>query len=277
MTAVKVTLDQAMGTSLIMLYGLSCDARSEPSLLHDSVAAQAFEQVDYDFGPLRKKMPPKLIGPSIASRARHFDTWTTEFLAQHPEATVVNLGAGLDSRVWRVDPGPGVTWYDVDFPGVVDVRRKIFPSRDGYHLIPASVTDPDLFDGISGDRPTLVIAQGLTMYLEPADGHALFRRVTDHFTAGGVVALDTHNSWALPRQDKLVHRYFGARLHWAIDSPADLERENPALRCTDSVSGMVPLLDTSTPVRYKAFIRLALHVPKIRDAGLYVRYAFGPA
>jgi O-methyltransferase involved in polyketide biosynthesis len=274
MPEVKVALDKAMGTSLIMLYGLACDARANPSLLHDTIAERAYERVDYDYGPLRRKMPPHLIGPSIASRAKHFDTWAAEFLARHDEATVLNLGAGLDSRVWRVDPGPGVTWYDVDFPDVIDVRRKIFPDRAGYHLIPSSVTEPSLFDQLRPDLPTLVIAQGLTMYLQPEDGHALLRRVTDHF-AGGVIALDTHNSWALPRQNKLVNQYFGATLHWAIDSPAELERRNPKLRRTDSVSGMIPLLGTTTPWYYKAFIKLALHVPKVRDAGLYVRYTYG--
>jgi O-methyltransferase involved in polyketide biosynthesis len=45
----------------------------------------------------------------------------------------------LDSRVWRVDPGPGVTWYDVDYPEVIDVRAKIFPARDHYRMIGSSV------------------------------------------------------------------------------------------------------------------------------------------
>jgi O-methyltransferase involved in polyketide biosynthesis len=274
MTDVRVRLDKAMGTSLIMLYGLASDARATRSLLGDTTAERAFEMVDYDFGPLRRKLPPRLIGPSIASRAKHFDGWANDFLARHDEATVLNLGAGLDSRVWRVDPGPGVTWYDVDLPDVVDIRRKIFPDRDHYHLISTSVTAPDWLERIRPDLPTLVIAQGLTMYLRPEDGHALFRRVTDHFTSG-VVTLDTHNSYAIRRQHKLVHRYFGATLHWAINSAADLTRGNPALRVADSVSGMLPLLHTTIPVGYRIFIRLALLVPVLRDAGLYVRYEFG--
>lgn len=274
MPDVKVRLDKAMGTSLIMLYGLASDAHAEPSILHDLTAERAFEKVDFDFEPLRRKYPPRLIGPSVASRAKHFDDWTAEFLAQHDEATVVNLGAGLDSRVWRLAPGPGVTWYDVDYPAVVDVRRKIFPERENYHLIGSSVTSPEWSERIRPDLPTMVIAQGLTMYLRPDDGHELFRRVTDHF-GSGIVALDTHNSYAVRRQQKLVHRYFGADLHWAINSPADLESRNPRLRCVESISGMIPLLHTTISSGYKVFIRLALHVPVVRDAGLYVRFAFG--
>lgn len=274
MPGIKVHLDNAMGTSLIMLYGLAIDARANPSQLHDTVAAQAFAKVDYDFTRLTSPtMTPRLIGLSIASRAKYFDDRTKDFLARHERATVVNMGAGLDSRVWRVAPGPGVTWYDVDLPDVVDVRRAIFPERAGYHLVASSVTAPDWLERIEPDLPTLVIAQGLTMYLRPDAGQALFRRVTDHFGTGEVL-LDTHNSYAVRRQGKLVNRLFGAELHWAINSAADLTRVNPRLRCVESTSGMVPLLHTTISGAYKAFIRLALRVPTIRDAGRYVRYEF---
>lgn len=270
---VRVRLDEAMGTSLIMLYGLALDARSDPSILRDRVATEAFDKVDYDF--TRLTSTPKLIALAVATRARHFDDWTRDFLAEHERATVVNLGAGLDSRVWRVDPGPGVTWYDVDYPDVVDVRRKIFPTRDGYQLIAGSVTAPDWLSHVRSDLPALIVAQGLTMYLQPDDGHALFRRLTDHFDHG-VIILDTHNRYALRRQNKLVHRLFGATLHWAIDGPEDLVRRNPGLRCTDSVSGLVLQgRAPGLPVAYKLFIQVARLIPTLRDAGLFLRYEFG--
>ncbi|OLT15417.1 hypothetical protein BJF78_01485 [Pseudonocardia sp. CNS-139] len=273
MTGVKVHLDDAMGTSLIMLYGLAHDARAHPTILGDTIAAAAYDKVEYDFARLGLK--PELIGKAVASRARHFDGWTSEFLARHERATVLNLGAGLDSRVWRVAPGPGVTWYDVDFPEVVDVRRQIFPDRDGYRLVGASVTDPGWLEEVPADLPTLVIAQGLTMYLQPADGHALLRRITDRF-ARGVVVLDTHSAYAVRRQNKLVNRAFGATLHWAIEGPADLERRNPRLHCTDSVSGLAVQADlVRLPFFYDLLMRLAMLVPKARNAGLYLRFTFG--
>lgn len=38
------------------------------------------------------------------------------FVAHHPDVVVLDLGAGLDGRMFRVDPPPTVDWYDVDFP-----------------------------------------------------------------------------------------------------------------------------------------------------------------
>ncbi|MEV1169113.1 class I SAM-dependent methyltransferase [Nonomuraea sp. NPDC049784] len=273
MAGVKVRLDEAMGTSLIMLYGLAHDAHATPSILGDTVAAQALEKVDYDFA--RLKLSPKLTALAVTTRAKHFDGWTAQFLAQHERATVVNLGAGLDSRVWRVAPGAGVTWYDVDYPEVAEVRRKIFPSRDNYHLIGSSVTEPDWLEQIRPDLPTLIVAQGLTMYLQPEEGQSLFRRLTDHFARGAVI-LDTHNSYALRRQNKLVHRHFGATMHWAINGPDDLERAVPQLHCTDVVSGVVLQgRAPGLPIAYQILVKLIQSVPVIRDAGLYLRYEFG--
>lgn len=71
---------------------------------------QAVEKIDYDFG--RLKISAK-IAPNAAVRAKHFDEWTSEFLAEHERATVVHLGAGLDFTRLASRPGPGVTWYDV--------------------------------------------------------------------------------------------------------------------------------------------------------------------
>lgn len=131
MTQIKVQLAEAMETSLITLYGKALDARRSPTILGDTMAAEAVDTIDYDFTRL-KVASTKATADSTARRAKHFDDWTSEFLAQHDRATVVHLGAGLDTRVWRVDPGPNVSWYDVDHPEVIDVRRKVFPERDHY-------------------------------------------------------------------------------------------------------------------------------------------------
>lgn len=168
MAQLNVQLPDAMETSLIMLYGLAMDARAEPTMLGDAIAAQAFDKVAYDFtrltGPL---LSTKTIRTSVAARAKHFDLWTTEFLTVHKQATVLHLGAGLDPRVWRVDPGPTVSWFDIDYPGVIEARAKLFPQRAHYQMIASSVTDPEWLQQIPSDRPVLVIAQGLTMYLRP--------------------------------------------------------------------------------------------------------------
>jgi hypothetical protein len=45
-----------------------------------------------------------------------------------------------------------VSWYDVDHPEVVALRRTLYPERDHYRMIGSSVTGPDLLDQAPGLR-----------------------------------------------------------------------------------------------------------------------------
>jgi O-methyltransferase involved in polyketide biosynthesis len=278
MTQVTVRLSDAMETSLITLYGIAMDARIEPTILGDTMAAEAFDKIDYDFSWLKTRLSsPKSVRTKVALRAKHFDTWTAEFLAAHERVTVLVLGAGLDTRVWRIDPGPEVHWYDVDLPPVIEARGKLFPQRENYRTIASSVTDPEWLEQIPTDRPVLVVAQGLVMYLEPAEGHALFRRITDRFPSGAVV-LDTHSRLGVRTSNWMLKRRFGPSLmRWAIEDAHELERSNPRLRCTDAVSALAPALleavpPGAAPRGSKLACRLAQLVPPVRDMSLYVRY-----
>lgn len=281
MTQVKVQLPEAMETSLIMLEGLAMDARSQPTILGDRMAEQAYEKVDYDFTRLRTPLvSAKGASVKVAARAKHFDLLTRQFLAAHDKAAVLHLGAGLDPRVWRIDPGPGVRWYDVDFPGIVEARRRLFPERENYQLIAASVTDPAWLEQIPAELPVLAIAQGLTMYLQPVEGHALFRRITDRFPSGTVL-LDTHNRLGVRTVNRMLKSRLGApMLHWAINDVHELERANPALRCVEAVSSMSPaLLDELPPGTAPRGSKLAcavfMLVPPIRDLSVMARFEFG--
>ena len=108
----------------------------------------------------------------MTTRSAHFDAWTNQFLAAHPHAVVLHVGCGLDSRFFRLQPGPGVEWYDVDYP---ESPRFAASSTRPLSAItsspPRSPTRWWLAD-IPADRPTLMIGEGLTMYLTEQDGTA---------------------------------------------------------------------------------------------------------
>ena len=118
----KVHLTGAKQTLLITLHAKAMESRSPDSLLKDRFADQALARLDYDFKPLD-------LGPdgaiSMAMRAKAFDDWTRAFIEKHPDAVVLNLGCGLDSRVFRVDPPPEIPWFDVDFPDVIDHQASV--------------------------------------------------------------------------------------------------------------------------------------------------------
>src|SRR3954453_22031252 len=136
----QVDLSGAPQTMLATLYAKALDADFDHSLLGDHYARDIVARLDYDWS---KTTITARTAPSVTTRSAHFDTWTRQFLASRPQnskTTVLHLGCGLDSRFFRVDPGPNVEWYDVDYPEVATLRTQLFPQRANYHVVSASVT-----------------------------------------------------------------------------------------------------------------------------------------
>ena len=270
---VSVDLSGAAQTMLTTLYLKALDADFERPVLGDGFAKEAVDRLDYDWRGLRET---GTWAPLVTVRTAQYDIWARQFLAVHQKASVVHLGCGLDSRVFRLDPGPGVNWYDVDYPVVIALREKVFPPRPRYQLIASSATDPSWLDQIPNDRPVLLLAEGISMYLTEHDGVALLQRVVERFQSGEL-QIDFYN-WLGIRSQKAhrLQRQSGSTLYWAVNSPADI---------LDRVSGVrllaaATLFDASTfsrvPTRFRLASRLVRAVPPLRRMLQYHRYAFGP-
>ena len=157
-----VALTREKETLLITLWAKAGESLLPDSLLKDRFAAEAAARIDYDFARLKVDRD-LMVG--LAMRAHTLDGWTRDFLAGHADALVLHLGCGLDSRVFRVDPAGGIDWYDVDYPEVIALRRKLYPGRDSYHLIGSSVTEQGWLEALPQDRPAMIVAEGLLPYL----------------------------------------------------------------------------------------------------------------
>src|SRR6202012_2901944 len=156
--------------------------------------------------------------------------WAAEFLAAHPDANVIHVGCGLDSRGFRLDPGPGVEWYDVDYPAGISLREKVFRSRRNYHRVATPATDPSWLDQIPAGRPTLLLAEGISMYLTEEDGIALLQHVIDRF-GSGEIQIDFYN-WVIVRSQRThrLQRQSGSTLHWAVNKPGDITQRVSGVR-----------------------------------------------
>src|SRR5690349_2067410 len=147
----KVDLSGAPQTMLATFYAKALDAGLPRPILGDQLAREIAERIDYDWS---KTSITAARSPAVTTRTAHFDRWTAQFLAVHPEAVVLHLGCGLDGRFFRLRPGPGVLWYDIDYPEVAQLRERLYPSAERYQVLAASVTDPDWLPDIPAERPT---------------------------------------------------------------------------------------------------------------------------
>ncbi|HET6735917.1 class I SAM-dependent methyltransferase [Mycobacterium sp.] len=269
---VSVDLSGAAQTMLATLYLKALDAGFDRPVLGDRYAVEAVDRLDCDW---RAVAIPGRWAPLVTVRTAQYDIWARQFLAVHEHCAVVHLGCGLDSRVFRLDPGPGVEWYDVDYPAVIALREKVYPTRPRYHLVATSATDPSWLEQIPADRPVLMLAEGISMYLTETDGVALLRRVVDRFPSGEL-QIDFYNSLAIRSQKThtLVRRS-GATLHWAVNSPEDILYRVPGVRLLIAVTFFDANTFSRAPAGFRLARRLTRMVPPARKALQYHRYAFG--
>lgn len=268
----RVDLSGAPQTMLATLYGKALDADLPNSILHDTYARDVVARIDYDWS--RTSMTAAN-SPGVTIRSAHFDRWARQFLAVHPESVVLHLGSGLDSRYYRLDPGPGVDWYDIDYPAVTDLRRQLYPPREHCHPVSASVTDPSWLADIPHDRPVLMLAEGLTMYLSEPDGHALLRRVVANFRCGEI-QFDAFSRLGVKLQwTNAIVRRSGARLQWAMDKPADVLDAVAGLRLLSWSSAFDSEGFDRLPTSLRLMSALLRAVPGARYMSQYHRYSFG--
>ncbi|MDA3647407.1 class I SAM-dependent methyltransferase [Saccharopolyspora indica] len=266
----QVELTGAEATMLATVYLRALDNRSERPMLGDRWADDAVQRIDFDFSKF--KMSSRNTA-SVAMRARIIDEWTEEAL--RPGTTVLHLGCGLDSRFERIAPPEDVEWYDVDQPDVIALRDRFFPASPHRRTIGSSVTSPELLDGIRGDQPVLVVAEGLVMYLTEQDGLDLLRRITRHFPSGELI-FDAFSTFGVRLSNRfnpaVVHA--GARLHWGIDDPRDLEASVPGLRLVNEWAFTdAPEIDRY-PMPMRTAIRASGQITAVRRMGRMLRYRF---
>ncbi|OHV00356.1 class I SAM-dependent methyltransferase [Mycobacterium talmoniae] len=168
-------------TAFLTEYARALDSRWPRPILGDPLADEIVAQIDYDFAGLG--VPSSVVCQS-ALRAKMLDDRVRAFIRQHPDAVVVDLGAGLDTGMQRVNPPATVDWYSVDLPHVIALRYQVVPATARAHSVAASVAATDWTDAIPADRPTMVIADGLFAFLPETVIAGLFRHITDHFGSG---------------------------------------------------------------------------------------------
>jgi O-methyltransferase involved in polyketide biosynthesis len=267
----KVHLTKEKETLLATLYGRAAHSRTENPVLSDPLAEQAVDRLDYDFHKLRMRPTDAL---SVAIRARTFDTLTAGHLARVPGATVIHLGCGLDTRVYRLDPPETVQWFDVDYPDVIELRERLYPPRPGYTMIGRPATDPGWPELVPAGGPVLVVAEGLMMYLTAGEVHALLRRITGRFPSGEIM-FDALSRLAvkLSRFQPAI-RVTGATLRWGLDDPAELTAADPRLRLASEIFfSDVPEVERF-PTGYRAALAVMNRIYFLRRIGRILLYRF---
>ena len=212
-------MDNVNKTLYIPLYGKSFVSK-KGILLHDPKAEEIWAAEGF---PLKGKSRSKWLAYYMGMRSEVFDRWVAEKMKENPEAAVLHLGCGMDSRVLRV--GKAQIWFDVDFPEVIDQRRRYYCESEQYHMIASDIREAAWLEQISGSS-AIVVMEGVSMYLQPEELKAVLKNLTDRFEKVKIL-MDCYTEFAAkaskyknPINDVGVTEVYG------LDDPAELEGEN---------------------------------------------------
>lgn len=122
---------------------------------------------------VRRELAPllRLPAPSASNVARHrlIDDLIRQRLTEDPAVRVVLLGAGFDTRAFRLEGG---RWWEIDDPQLLAFKEERLPAataRNPLTRVPVDFQTDDLaahLASLAGDDRALVVVEGVTMYLD---------------------------------------------------------------------------------------------------------------
>ncbi|MEB4212094.1 class I SAM-dependent methyltransferase [Mycobacterium sp. 94-17] len=246
MSKAAPVLGQVQETLLIPLYARARDAALRHPVLGDQRARELVDALDYDF--------TRFGGPSLPGtvlRSAVLDGWVRRFLNQHPAATVVELGTGLNTRFDRLDNG-SVRWFDLDLPDTIALRRRFFADRPRCAMVEGSVLDTDWFDTVAAaPGPYLFLSEAVLVYLTEAQVRTVLSQLAQRF-AGSLLAFDTVGAVMLRTQQRNGSMHaVTARMQWACEDPRRLEAWGTRLLETRTLASPQADVARSWPARYR--------------------------
>ena len=204
-------------TLFIPLFGKSFVSQ-KGIILSDSKAEEIWEQEGF---VLSGKAKSKWLAYEMAMRARVFDDWVREKASVNEKAIILHLGCGLDSRVNRVNCSN--KWFDLDYPSVIEVRKKYFVETKSYKMIDSDITLFDWLQAVPKGKDAIVVMEGLSMYLTDTKLEWLFYMLSEHFGRVSLL-MDVYTpmaakltKWKNPINEVGVSEVYG------VESPMTLE------------------------------------------------------
>jgi O-methyltransferase involved in polyketide biosynthesis len=223
-------LGRAQETLLIPLYGRAMETKKKRPLLRDPKAIDIVESIDYDFRKFDRGLT--LIGAVL--RTAMYDEWVRQFVEQHPSGTVVEIGAGLNTRFERLDNGR-IHWVDMDLPDAAALRARYFTDNARRVTVGASVLDSPWMDVVKRfPPPYFLVAEAVFIYLPEAGVRGALSRIATAFP-GASFAFDTAQQRMFDDQRRRgAMQTMAARMQWACDHPRIVEAWKIGLRLVET-------------------------------------------
>lgn len=193
MEKIKIEANTVQETLVIPLYARKVCMELFPDLFEDHYANELFDKIDYTYD---KKVVPFA---ALEAGMRQYDLICEikDYLKDHPKASVVNMGCGLDTTFYLVDNGL-INGYNLDLPDVIDARNQLLPPHEREHNVACDLNDISWFKEIDfhEEDGIVFIAGGVFYYFEMQKLQYLFDQMAQYFK-GGRLAFDATTALGL--------------------------------------------------------------------------------
>ena len=233
----KIEKNTVQETLVIPLYSRKLCTELYPNLFQDETAVRLIDQIDYDFSEVEKNshsLMQRFGSLEVAMRQYDLAFEVRDYLKDHPNAAVVNLGCGLDGTGRSCDNG-SCKIYNLDLPDVIAVRNELLPAGEREENIPCNLNDTEWFAKIDASGGAVFFASGVFYYFLTEQVKALAQKMADAFP-GGVLVFDAANrtavkmiakTWLKSAKIRDVSAYFAVS-----DAPKEIDAWSSHLQVT---------------------------------------------
>ena len=211
-------MDNVNKTLYIPLYGKAYVSR-KGIILNDKKAEEIWSAEGFE---LKGKSKSKWLAYYMGMRSAVFDKWLLDEMKKDSEVVVLHIGCGMDSRVLRVGTDDH-QWYDIDFPTVIEERKKYYAEDDFYNMIEADVRKKNWLESVPKAKHAIIVMEGVSMYFEPQELRKVLEQICAHFERVNLL-MDCYTTFAAkaskyknPINDVGVTEVYG------LDEPRELE------------------------------------------------------
>lgn len=213
-------------TLVIPMYGRMKSSQLYPFLFKDDGAARLMSRIDYDFSSLEsnsRNAMQRFGFLEVAVRQYNLAWEVRDYLKTHPNATVVNLGCGLDDTGRHCDNGT-CRIYNIDYPDVIEVRNDLIPPGAREVNIACDLNDISWFQAIDASGGAVFFASGVFYYFLRSQVQKLVSAMAAAFPDGRLV-FDAANRTAVKLMLKTWVKYAKIKDVGAYFSVEDAQTE----------------------------------------------------
>ena len=221
----EIKLGSVQETLLLPLWGRAIETQKRKPLLVDNKAVSIINSIPYDFTTISKNIS-NLSRLSWIARSIYFDKKIKAFIDIFPEATIINIGCGLDTTFDRIDNGE-IQWIDLDLPDTIELRRKYISESDRRYFLPKSVFNTNWYDRIERKKNVMLLIAGVLYYFDESEVKRLFSDFHT-FLPGVEIIFDYASKLGIKLSNKVVLEKGGmdksAYLKWGINNMLEIEK-----------------------------------------------------